>query len=102
MAELINEGTLSVTGTILHTGGTSATQLADKVLNLRFNNPAAYVLTLQIYNATTLATTTLYELTLSAGDTVTDSMQYALKTGDQLIATSDIPGTAFYVYGLIY
>lgn len=103
MAEFTKEGELNILGTVLHTGSSSEINLfLSKVVNLRFNNPAAYTLKLQIYNPTTLATTTLYDLSLSAGDTVTDNLSYALPIDSQLIATSNIVGTTYYIYGLDY
>lgn len=100
MAEFSKQGDVSVTGTVLYTG-TSGT-LLSKILILRFNNPAAYDLKLEKYDALTSTTVTIYDLTLSAGDTVTDDLSYALNPGDELIATSSIAGTTYYVYGLDY
>ncbi len=103
MAEFTKEGVLSTSGTVLHTGSIpDFTSLLSKVISLRFNNSSAYGLKLEKYNATTLATTTIYDLSLSAGDTVTDNLTYALAPGDELIATSDIVGTTYYIYGLDY
>jgi hypothetical protein len=103
MAEFTKEGILSTSGTVLHTGATPvSTTLLSKVIILRFNNPNAYGLKLEKYNATTLVTTTIYDLSLSAGDTITDNLMYALAPGDELIATSDIVGTTYYIYGLDY
>jgi hypothetical protein len=102
MAEFIKEGELSITGTIITTGTTNVAQVLNKVFSLRFNNPAAYVLTLELYDTATSNTTTLYSLALSAGDTVTDNLTYALKPGYQLIATSNIIGTTYYAYGINY
>lgn len=101
MAEFSNQGTLSTTGTILYTGGPGV-PLLTKVNVMRFNNASAYTLTLQKYEASTSSTITLYSLTLSAGDTVTDNLVYALEPGDQLIATSSIVGTTYYLYGISY
>jgi hypothetical protein len=103
MAEFTKEGILSTSGTVLHTGATPvSTTVLSKVLILRFNNPSAYGLKLEKYNVSTLVTTTIYDLSLSAGDTVTDNLTYALAPGDELIATSDIVGTTYYIYGLDY
>ena len=101
MAEFSKQGDIAVTGTVLFTG-TSGGALLSKILNMRFNNSAAYDLKLEKYEASTSTTTTIYDLTLSAGDTVTDNLSYALNPGDQLIATSNIPGTTYYLYGLDY
>ena len=103
MAEFTKEGVISTLGTVLHTGATPvSTTLLSKVVILRFNNPSAYGLTLEKYNANTLVTTTIYDLSLSAGDTVTDNLTYALAPNDELIATSSIAGTTYYIYGLDY
>ena len=100
MAEIVKQGQVSVTGTILYTG--TASSLTTKLTTLRFNNPSAYMLRLDRYDAGTSSTETLYQLTLSAGDTVTDPLLYALKEGDQLIVYSNISGTSYYIYGIDY
>ena len=69
---------------------------------MRFNNPAAYTLKLEKVEFTTSTTTVIYDLSLAAGDTVTDQFEYVLNPGDQLIATSNVVGTNYYVYGLDY
>lgn len=103
MAEFTNEGVLSTSGTVLHVGSVPvSTTLFSKVIILRFNNPAAYSLRLEKYNSVTLVTTTIYDLSLSAGDTVTDNLSYALAPYDELIATSSIAGTTYYIYGMDY
>jgi hypothetical protein len=102
MAEFTNSGTLSTTGTVLATGTKTATSIFDKVINLRFNNPLAYSIQLYRFDFATSATTLLYNLSLSAGDTLTDNLAYALNDGDQLIAYSNIAGTTYYIYGITY
>jgi len=101
MAEFSNQGELSITGTVLLTGGTSTIAL-NKLVILRFNNPLAYSIQLYKYEALTLTTTLIYNLNLSAGDTLTDNLAYSLNAGDQIIGYSDIPGTTYYTYGQIY
>ena len=101
MTEFSNQGELSITGTILITGG-SATIALDKLIIIRLNNPLAYSVQLYKYEALTLTTTLIYDLNLSAGDTLTDSFSYALNNGDQLIAYSNILGTSYYTYGITY
>jgi hypothetical protein len=101
MAEFSNQGELSITGTILITGGISTIAL-DKLVIIRLNNPLAYSVQLYKYEALTLTTTLIYDLNLSAGDTLTDSFSYALNNGDQLIAYSNILGTSYYTYGVTY
>lgn len=101
MAEFSNQGELSITGTILITGGSSIIAL-NKLVIIRLNNPLAYSVQLYKYEALTLTTTLIYDLNLSAGDTLTDSFSYALNNGDQLIAYSNILGTSYYTYGITY
>lgn len=100
MAEFSTQGELSLTGTVILTG--TNTLLLTKVLSLRFNNPAAYTVQLYRYDASTTNTYLIYELSLDAGDTLTDTLTYALNADDQLIAYSDIAGTTYYAYGLSY
>ncbi len=101
MVEIIKQGQVDITGTILYTG-TSSTLSTTKISQLKFYNPLPYVLTLQRYDAASASTETLYEFTLDAGDSVNDTALYALNVGDQLIVYSSIPGTSFYIYGLDY
>jgi len=101
MAEISNQGELSITGTVLLTGGSSTVSL-NKLLNIRFNNPLVYSVQLYKYEALTTTTTLIYDLTLSAGDTLTDNLTYALNNGDQIIAYSNILGTSYYIYGITY
>ena len=101
MTDFSNQGELSITGTILITGGISTIAL-DKLVTIRLNNPLAYSVQLYKYEALTLTTTLIYNLNLSAGDTLTDSFSYALNAGDQLIAYSNILGTSYYTYGITY
>ena len=100
MIEFSLQGDISITGTLLATGS-SATSLT-KVITLSFNNPLAYVLTLERYDAALASTIIRYEITLSAGDTINDTLSYALNAGDTLTVYSDIPGTSYYIYGLDY
>ena len=102
MTEFSNQGVLAVTGTVLARGGTVEAPVLNKILSLRFNNPAAYVLQLYKYEASTATTSLIYELNLDAGDTVTDDLLYALNPGDTMTAYSDIVGTTYYVYGINY
>ena len=99
MAEFSKQGDLSTTGTVLLTGTGNT---LSKIMVLRFNNPAAYDLKLEKFEFSTSSTIVIYDLSLSAGDTVTDNFLYALNPGDELIATSNITGTTYYVYGINY
>ena len=100
MAEFVEQGEVDILGTTLYTG-TGGIAYA-KISLLRFYNPLAYVLTLERYDALTATSEVIYRLSLSAGDTVTDDLLYALDTGDKLVVYSDIPGTTYYVYGVDY
>ena len=100
MTEFSLQGDLSIAGTVLATGS-SALPLT-KVITLSFNNPLAYILTLEKYDALTTSTIVLYELTLAAGDTINDTLVYVLNAGDTLTAYSNILGTTYYIYGLDY
>lgn len=101
MAEFSKQGDLAVTGTVLYTGSSNGTSLT-RVFNMRFNNPAAYTLKLEKFEYVTSTTTVIYDLSLAAGDTVTDNLSYALNPGDELIATSNVAGTTYYIYGMDY
>lgn len=101
MGEFSKQGDLSTLGTVLYTGS-SGGALLTKISTLRFNNSSAYTLVLKKFEAATSTTTVIYNLTLSAGDTVTDNLLYALNPGDQLIASSNIAGTTYYIYGIDY
>jgi hypothetical protein len=100
MAEIIEQGEVNVLGTILATGVAGAA--ATKVVTMRFYNPLASVLTIERYDAATSTSRVLYEFNLAAGDTVSDTLTYALKEGDRLTAYSDIAGTSYYILGIDY
>jgi len=100
MTEFTIQGTLSITGTTLLTGGSEGSPYLSRILNMRFNNPLAYVFELYKYEAATSTTILIYSLSLAGGDTVTDSLTYILNAGDQLIAYSDIVGTTYYANGI--
>ena len=100
MTEFSLQGDISITGTVLATGSSGA--ILTKVIVLSFNNPLAYVLTLEKYDAATASTIVLYEVTLAAGDTINDTLTYALNPGDTLTVYSDILGTSYYIFGIDY
>ena len=91
-----NQGTLSVSGTVLHTAPDNN---MSEVQSMRFTNTAAFVLTLQKYTLSTASTTTIYTVSLDDGDIFTDQFTYHLDQGDYIKATSDIAGTTFIVKG---
>lgn len=100
MTEFSLQGDLSIAGTVLATGSSGLP--LTKVITLSFNNPLAYILTLEKYDVLTTSTIVLYEVTLAAGDTINDTLVYALNAGDTLTAYSNILGTTYYIYGLDY
>ena len=100
MTEFSLQGDLSITGTVLATGSSGIP--LTKVLTLSFNNPLAYVLTLERYDAATTSTIVLYRINLAAGDTINDTLTYVLNVGDTLTVYSDILGTSYYIYGVDY
>jgi hypothetical protein len=101
MGEISKQGSLATTGTLLYTGSRGGASLT-RITSMRFNNPVAFDLKLEKIEAETSTTTVIYDLSLAAGDTVTDNFHYALNPGDQLIATSNVLGTAYYIYGFDY
>ena len=102
MEEFSVQGVLSTTGTVLATGTPAVDVFLSKVTSMRFNNPSAYTLQLYKYEALTATTRLIYNLSLAAGDTVTDTLTYALNEGDQIKAYSNITGTTYYANGLLY
>ena len=102
MAEFSIQGVLSTTGTVLATGTPVIGTFLSYVSTMRFNNPSAYTLQLYKYEALTATTTLIYNLNLAAGDTVTDTLRYALNEGDQIKAYSNITGTTYYANGILY
>lgn len=84
-------GTVDVTGTILYTGPAGGATISA----LRFNNPAAYDITISRFNNIDGTTLDLYTLNLSAGDTISDTYNYTLKDGDYIMVTSSVPGTVY-------
>lgn len=88
------EGVITVGGSTIFTVPPGKSY---QVLALRVNNPAAYDFTVSKYTASSATTYTIYTLSLSAGDTVTDSWLYMFEPGDQLILDSSIAGTTYII-----
>lgn len=86
-------GELDVTGTTIYECPSNSP--VSTITTLRFSNPAAYELTVALYK-NGVGLTTLYILTLDAGDIISDPITYQLSPGDKLIAQSDITGTSYY------
>lgn len=96
IGQFTNQGTLSTSGTIIHTAPDNN---VSELRYMRFNNPLAYILTVSKYTASTTTTTQVYSVTLSAGDTITDSFPYFLNEGDYITVTSSVSGTTFIAEG---
>jgi hypothetical protein len=88
--EFLN-GTIDPTGTIIFTG----TAAGANVYSLRFNNPAAYDITVSKYDSALGVTFDLYTLNLAAGDIVNDSYNYQLRPNDYIKVTCSIAGTVY-------
>ena len=95
MASVSRQGIINT-----NTGSTLCEALPGKelvVINMRFTCSSAYTLTIKRYNHIGVITSTLYELTLNAGDTVTDTFEYLLTSGDKIIASSDTSGVVYII-----
>lgn len=93
------QGTLSNTPFTLYTCPNGVT---SKVASLKFNNPLAYIITLEKYSASLAITTVIYNLTFDADDSLIDNGLYFMEPGDSLIVTSSIVGTTYLVYLVEY
>jgi hypothetical protein len=69
------------------------------ITKMRFTNPRAYNLSIKLFISSRNETVDLYDLILDAGDTVSDNMEYELKEGDKLMASSSI-GKTFYAISI--
>ena len=96
IGKFTSQGTLSTLGTVIHTAPDNN---VSELRYMRFNNSSAYTLTVSKYTASTAATTQVYSVNLSAGDTITDSFPYFLNEGDYITVTSSIAGTTFIAEG---
>jgi len=97
MSYTYRQGTLpATTPTVVYTCPSGKTALIQSV---RVNNPAAYVFTLNKHDYGD-GTTQIYQLTLSAGDTVTDQNPMVLRPNDYLELVSSVVGTN-YVLSII-
>jgi len=93
------QGTLSNIPFTLYTCPLGKT---TKVASLKFNNPLAYIITLEKYSASLTSTTLVYNLTFDAGDSLIDNGLYFMEPGDSLIVTSSIVGTTYLIYLVEY
>lgn len=68
-----------------------------QVINMRFTCPNAYTLKVTRFNSDTNVTSVLYDLTLNAGDTVTDTFEYLLNPQDSINAITNAPGVSYVI-----
>lgn len=86
------QGILNIAGTVFSTG------LPDRVIMLSsfsFYNPAAYVVTIEKYEALTASTIVIGVYSKLAGETFEPIRQYILQDGDYVKVTSSIAGTSY-------
>ena len=93
------QGTLGAGSTVVYTCPPEKT---TKVVSIKFNNAAGYVLSLTRYDAILASTVTVYSFTLSAGDSVIDNNLYFLKAGDYLTVTTSVGATDYLIYLVEY
>lgn len=99
MEEFSYQGEVSTIGYSIYT---SPNNISSKVKVMRFNNIAAYILTVEVFNYDLGILSTLYTLELSAGDTMTDTFEYTLNGKDYIKVTSNITGTIYSIMGEKY
>lgn len=94
MPNITLQGTLPAGTAVIYTApiGTNA-----NVTYIRFNNSSANTLTLKKYQASTTTLTPIYSLALAAGDTVSDSLVYALAPGDYVEVVTTAANTNYIV-----
>lgn len=93
--ELSLQGTLIAGANVLYTCPVGKTA---KIITIKFNNPAAYTLSLSKYDAALANTVTVYTYNLAAGDTVIDSSVYTMFAGDYISVTTSVGGTDYLMY----
>lgn len=67
------------------------------VKSIRINHLSACTLVFSFYDASTATTSTIYQISLAAGDILTDTFPYHLNDGDKITATSTPTGASFTV-----
>lgn len=67
------------------------------ISSIRFNNSSANTLTFRKYQAATTTLTPIYSVTLSAGDTLSDSLVYVLAEGDYIQVTTTAANTNYII-----
>jgi hypothetical protein len=85
------QGVLSVGSNTMHV----APNGYNCTVAFRFNNPAAYDITLSLTRVSPASTQQVYSITLDAGDTVEDS-GYLLGPGDRIVVDTLAAGTVYF------
>lgn len=67
------------------------------ITSIRFNNSSANTLTFRKYQAATSLLTPIYSVTLSAGDTLSDSLVYVLAQDDYIQVTTTVANTNYII-----
>jgi len=93
-----NEGILSIGDNVLYTCPNNYTASFS---GLRFSSPSAYDISIRIERVSPAATITYYSFTLDAGDVVTDSGGYFLRSGDQIIVNTNVADVTYFFSGQV-
>ena len=89
-----NHGTILNTSTDLCVGPNNNQAV---VMSMRVNHLSACTLAFSFYDASLATTTAIYQVSLAAGDILTDTFPYYLNEGDKITATSTPTGASFTV-----
>ena len=98
MAEFSKVGVLSIGDNLIYKNVSRTT--VGKILELRVNNPVAYIVTVSIFDWKEKKTVTLYQKELDAGDTLTDTFNFVFNQGDALIVNTSSATTSYYIHGI--
>jgi hypothetical protein len=85
------QGVLTVGSNTMHV----APNNYNSSVTFRFNNPAAYDITLSLTRVSPASTQQVYSITLDAGDTVEDA-GYLLGPGDRIVVDTATAGTVYF------
>lgn len=96
--DISKEGILAVGDNVLYT---CPYKYRATLSAFKFNNPAAYNISLRIERADPIATITYYNFTLDAGDFMQDGGGYILNYGDQIIVNVDTADTVYSYFGQV-
>lgn len=98
MAEFSKVGVLNVGDNLIYKNVSRTT--VGKILDLRVNDPNAYVVSVSIFDWKEKNTVVLYQKQLNAGDTLTDTFNFVFNQGDALIVNTTSATTSYYIHGL--